>query len=589
MRIIEGFRNASVDIVHSIRRFPLTVLFLIAFTFFNARNIEQASDNYTRYLFTILLGAFVSAVGQLIYERFYSSKNQYVRWGIMAVSIGLTAAYYLMLGVQEEVEVSLYIRTAVALLALFIAFIWIPTINNDRVAFHQSFLSAFKAIVTTFLFAGVLAIGTVLIYQAIHFLLFELDEDILWHLLNLIGSFFTPLYFLALTPNFIEGGQQNNLLVPAILERLLSFIVIPLLLIYTLVLIAYILINIGDDFWTDNLLEPLLVSYALIGIIVLLLSTNLNNRINTLFQNIFPKIFLPIVIFQTIASLLKIREMGITHGRYYVILFGVFAIVAGILFSLNRPKNYGWLAVVLLVLATISIVPPVDAFSVSKRNQLQLFEEKLTETGLLQNNQIVPSGEVPTEDKVALTKVTTYLSEMGYTDNIDYLPEDFEVYSDFSETFGFEMTYSGEGASENLGKFAYFENEYDIMLNIQEEDLFTRQYVGFNKEEDVQPLSERTFTIDENEMVMRILIEDGLVLEFIDNEGNRTLTVNADELFSELSTAGSVSEQVTIDKDFGNATFIEENSQMRVKILLIHLEDTPDYYSADFYLFIDIK
>ncbi len=588
MKITAALKNAYKDIGYSIRRFPLTVLFLVAFTFLNARQIEGTYDNYNRLIFTVLIGAMVSAVAQLLYERFYLDREK-MRWAGMGVSVVLAIIYYVLLGLQEEIEMSIYVRSVVALFALFIAFIWVPTIRNEKVAFHQSFLAAFKGSITTFLFGSVLGIGVVLIFQAIYFLLFEMDEDLLWHLLNIIGSLFMPLYFLATVPRLQAEDQESPFTVSLILNRLLSFIVIPLLFVYTLILILYILLNIGGDFWTDNLLEPLLVSYTLIGLIVLLLANNIDNRITRFFQNIFPKVFLPIVIFQTIASLLKIREMGITHGRYYVILFGLFAIVAGVLFSLNRPKYYGWLAVVLLVLAAVSIVPPIDAFTVSKRNQIHLFEEKVAEAGLLENGTLVPNRDVSLEDRIALTKLATYLSDMGYADDVAYLPDDFEVYNDFSETFGFEMTYPEGEFGENMGRFAYSVNEYSVVREIQEDDLFTRQYVTFNKNADSESLSEVSFTVDGNQMVVRAIVDGRLVLEVVDNEGNTLITVEASELFAEIFEGAGDTAQVMIQEDFENATFIEENDQVRMKMYVIGLEDTPDYYSADFYLFIDIK
>lgn len=588
MRITQSFQNAFREIGHSIRRFPLTVLFFVAFAFINGRLIEGATDDYNQLLFTVLIGAMTSAVGQLVYERFYSSKN--TRFITMGISAGLTLIYYLLLNVQDEIEQSLYIRTGVALFALFIAFIWIPSLNNERVAFHQSFLSAFKAGVTTFLFTSVLALGVVLITQAINFLLFRLDGNLLSHLLNLIVSLFAPIYFLSMTPDFMDSQQETSFSnVSLVLERLLSYIIIPLLSVYTFILILYLIINIRQNFWMDNLLEPLLVSYTLIGIIVVLLASNLSNRISEVFLTIFPKIFLPIVIFQTISSILKIREMGITHGRYYVILFGVFAIVAGVIFSFSRPKNYGWIAVVLLVLATISIVPPVDAFSVSKRNQIKLLEEKLSEVELLQNNRLVPNNEVSVEDRRTITQIVTYVSDMGYAEDIDYLPEDFEVYNDFDESFGFEMTYPGDDSFEDSGRFAYSENEFDVVHDIQEEDMFTRQYVSFNKDAETDSLEEVSFSVDQEYTVSRKVIDNELVLEVFDADDQSLITVNATEVFEQIFDGNEDISNVTYQSDIENTTFSEENDQVRMKFIVVALEDTPDYYSADFYLFIDIK
>ena len=103
--------------------------------------------------------------------------------------------------------------------------------------------------------------------------------------------------------------------------------------VFTLILGVYIATNIAGDFWRDNLLEPMIVSYSITVILVYILASRLENRFAQLFRKIFPKVLVPIVIFQTIASIMKIGDMGVTHTRYYVIAFGIFAIASGILFS----------------------------------------------------------------------------------------------------------------------------------------------------------------------------------------------------------------------------------------------------------------
>ena len=588
MRVIQSFQNTFREIGYSIRRFPLTVVFLVVFTFINGRMIEGAFEEYTQLLFTVLVGAMTSTIGQLVYERFYSSKSS--RFIIMGFSIGLTLIYYLLLNSQDEIEQSLYIRTSVVLFALFITFIWIPSLRNERIYFHQNFLSTFKAVAITFLFTSVLALGIVLIIQAIDFLLFSMDDNLLSHLLNILVSLFAPVYFLSMTPDFTDDEPKASFMnVSVILERMITFVLIPLLSVYTVVLILYLLINIRQDFWMDNLLEPLLVSYTLMGIIIVLLASNLSNRVSRVFLKIFPKIFLPVVIFQTISSLLKIREMGITHGRYYVIMFGIFAIAAGIIFSFNRPKNYGWLAAILIVLAGISAIPPVDAFTVSKKNQINLLEEKLVEANLLQNNQLIPNKEVSLEDREAITELVTYLAGLGYTDELSYLPKDFEVYKDFDETFGFTMTYPRDNSYQNNGKFAYLEDEYSMVQYIQEEDMFTRQYGSFNKEDKNDLLEEISFTIDQEYTVIRKVENQKLVLEVLDADNQSLIIVDATEVFDQVfDDRANVNQTVNLN-DLEDASFVEENERVKLRFVVISIEDTPDYYSTDFYLFIDIK
>src|SRR5690606_11145090 len=115
----------------------------------------------------------------------------------------------------------------------------------------------------------------------------------------------------------------------------------PLTAIFTIILLVYLLQNITGEFWTNNLLEPMLVSYAITVIIVYFLVSTINTKSAIFFRKIFPKVLVPIVLFQTVSSVLRIQETGLTLGRYYVILFGIFALIAGIIFSVLPVRKNG--------------------------------------------------------------------------------------------------------------------------------------------------------------------------------------------------------------------------------------------------------
>ena len=80
----------------------------------------------------------------------------------------------------------------------------------------------------------------------------------------------------------------------------------------------------------DNRLEPMLVAFAITVILVYILASKIENKIPQLFRKVFPKVLVPIVVFQIVSSVLRTQDTGITHGRYYVILFGIFAAVSGV-------------------------------------------------------------------------------------------------------------------------------------------------------------------------------------------------------------------------------------------------------------------
>src|SRR5690606_16993463 len=125
------------------------------------------------------------------------------------------------------------------------------------------------------LFTAVISAGLNSIIFAVDQLLFTLDHKANSHVLNVVLTLFAPIFFLSFTPPYPgkgdAGRQDGNLTLqdekvakavdcPRILDILISYIVIPLTGVYTVILLAYVLLNIRGAFWTNNLLEPMLVT-----------------------------------------------------------------------------------------------------------------------------------------------------------------------------------------------------------------------------------------------------------------------------------------------------------------------------------------
>ncbi|NLA86228.1 MAG: DUF4153 domain-containing protein, partial [Clostridiales bacterium] len=302
-------------------------------------------------------------------------------------------------------------------------------------------------------FSGVLYLGCVAIIAAIDTLITPVNGDAYAHTANIAFIIVAPLILLSLIPVYpgkaVNGVPDDNqaLLIekrtgsPKFLEVLLSYIIIPLTVILTLVLLIYILLNIGGRFWTDNLLEPMLIAYSITVIIVTLLVSRLEKTPAGLFRRIFPKVLMPIALFQVIASMLLLKDTGVTYGRYFVILYGVFAVFSGAVLSLKPAGKSGVIALALVALSAVSLIPPVDAFSVSRNSQIASLEATLEKNGMLQSGVIMPDGSIPDEDKARIITSIRYLNETEELGTIPWLPSDFNGYDDaeFYETFGFYM------------------------------------------------------------------------------------------------------------------------------------------------------
>lgn len=597
MKKINRVKNTLKGLTDAITRFPLTTAFLLGAAVINAIAIST-DDDYSKYLLTLVVGAFLGAAAQVAYERFYyKSFSRIVLNGAAAL---LTLGYYLIIMPAPELSMEIGVRTSVALFALLIAFIWIPAIKS-KISFNECFMVAFKGFFIALFFAGILFAGTSLIIAATNELLFTIDSEAYSHAANIIFILFAPIYFLSLIPVYYGKRDQyeeaeslelkedriNKMAnCPKYLEILISYIIIPLATVFTLILTVYIVINIGSEFWTDNLLEPMIVSYSITVILVYILASNLENRFAVFFRKIFPKVLVPIVVFQTIASIMRVQDVGITYSRYYVIIFGIFATISGVLFSFLPVRKNGIIAAILIVLSAISIIPPVDAFTVSKNNQIAIYRNILLKNNMLENNSIKPNAAVSSDDKKRLVGALQYLNRMDYTGQIPYLPSNFNYYSDFERTFGFTPYEDNVEAP----KFVYLRLEHDGLIDISGHDAMARASIHISDMDKNDELIGRLTSKGKSYTLKKQVIDQDCIISLADETDYILISFSTKEIFdkykdSPSSTKGSI----TLEE----ATFSTENERAKLTIIIetLNMETTSksEYYAADIYTFVKIK
>jgi MFS family permease len=563
MSFLEKIKNKISGLSEATGRFPLTTLFLVAATITNIIDINSP-ERYRVYLISLIVGAFLSATGQIMYERFFKEKVNY-RYIFMVLSALLSFGYYLIVKDSPDFSIELSVRTGVALFAVLIAFIWIPSVKRE-VTFNESFMISFKGYFISVFFSGVIFLGVALIIGAVDQLLFSVNSKIYSYNATIVFFIFAPLFFLSMIPLYPEKPNEETEKysnIPRLLEVLISYIIIPISAIFTVILIIYIILNIRGEFWTNNLLEPMLVSYSIAIILIYILSSMLENKFAVLFRKFAPKILVPIVVFQVIASILKVGEMGITYGRYYAVLYGIYAAIAGGILSFVPVKRNGLIAALLIIFSVISIVPPIDAFSVSKSSQLNTLENTLIANEMLVNGEIVAKPDLNNEEKMKIINSMNYLYRMEYLDKVSFLPDDFEFYNDFYATFGFREYEGPDGLREtvfvnlapgqalNIEGYNYMGNIHAAKPNQDFQDDFQENQVIINH----QGMEYKIVTALENEDV---------VVNLLDKENNLMISFPVRTIVDRYYNKVTVNNQISLEE----AAFKVENENVSLGIIV---------------------
>ena len=373
-------------------------------------------------------------------------------------------------------------------------------------------------------------------------------------------------------------------------EILISYIIIPLIAVFTIILLVYIIKNIGGEFWSDNLLEPMIVSYSITVIVLYLLASELENKFTVLFRKILPKVLVPIVVFQIISSLLSLSETGITHTRYYVILYGLFAAVSGILLSFLPVRKNGSVAALLIIFSIFSIVPPVDAFSISKSSQINLVEKVLLENKMIEEDTITPNSNVSNEDKKTITNAMSYLNTMDYTKELAWLPKDFDYYEDFSDTFGFMEYYE----SDKLNESVYVSLEPNTSISITGYDTFVYSNIYFYSNEPANKANneENLVTFEKGGdrfSLMKVMTEDQSLYKVYNEHQEELIYFDTKVILDKFYDFPVSKERLPIEE----ATFTAENENASLKVVAqnVNIDKMTNNtnYMMDLYIFVKVK
>ena len=449
------FTRQTRRVSQAIFRFPFTMLSL---TFMSALLFYGISLDFSpplwveKSVLALSVGALLGMLTQCALERF--DRNAKWKAGLHAAALLLTLAYFALLWPAQELENVMVVRTLVTVFALICAVLWLPAFRGGT-DFNKLSLIHFKSFFTSLLYTGVLYAGIAAILFAVDRLLFSISNDSYAYAAVLVWILFAPLYYLSQLPSLRQkpDGAPDAIMekehYTRFLEVLISYIAIPLFTAYTLVLLAYIIKILVTRVWPIGLLGPMVLIYSAIGIVLFVLASLPENRSATLFRRIFPKVWIPIVIMQMISVWIRLNAYGITESRYYVALFAVFSLISAVILSLRPVKANQTIALLAALFAICSIVPPVDAFTLSRNSQTDRLERYLTEAEILSDGVLTPQPEASAKTKAEVTNILNYLEYNHSLSHLTWLPKDFNLWEDMRDTFGFEPIWGIPGG-ENV-------------------------------------------------------------------------------------------------------------------------------------------
>lgn len=272
--------------------------------------------------------------------------------------------------------------------------------------------------------------GTTLVLISVH-KLFDLQihdkvyADI-WALALLVLA---PLYGLAWVPRSFKFTEEDCHAPPQ-LAFLLNWILAPLVLVYMLILYAYIGKIAVMQEMPRGVLSWMITIFGGVGILTYVTGWPLRQQGGALLRAVY-KVFFPAMILPSFVLFFaiwqRIDQYGLTHERYMVVLAGIWLMGLALAYTIRRwPLKHIYISLaVLLVLAAYG---PLSALSFSAWSQYARLEAQLVKHGILVDGKIVKLEEgdslLPTKDRSDISSSISYLAKIKKLDKFeDWLPD----------------------------------------------------------------------------------------------------------------------------------------------------------------------
>ncbi len=344
-------------------------------------------------------------------------------------------------------------RVLAAIAVSILAFLLFASHPDEDRDFSRSLIMTIKAFFQGLLFGIVSYLGAAAVVIAIDSLITRVPQNMYGYIAAFSG-FLGFAILVGYFPDFKKGAEDDKLVAarekPRFLEVLLDYILVPVMLAFTLVLLLWALLTIFSGMNTNfTTLYSISTGYAAAGLILHVLVTHSETGIARLYRKVFPLAVLPILAFEAWALILQVNQTGIRTMEYLFILGWIVTLNAAVLLILRQYKAHPLIVYVISGALIFAVLPLVGFGELPVITQMSRLERLLLSQDMLQNEQIVPgSEEIPENVREDISKTVDYLAFVPYAEYPEWFDKEALRTNDFERIMGFRNTVSQPGYSD---------------------------------------------------------------------------------------------------------------------------------------------
>ena len=320
------------------------------------------------------------------------------------------------------------VRVSMSMLISVLIFIIIASYPQDQSDIPRSIFMFLKAFFIALIYGLVIMGGASGVAGAIQSLLYHDMSDKVYMYIGTLAGFLSFTIFLGYFPDFRKGQIDSHREVaqkqPRFIEVLLGYILIPIMLALTVVLLLWAGRTIITGSWPVFIqLSSIAASYALGGILLHILVTHQESALAKIYRRIYPVTALVILAFEAWALIDQLSNFGLKTAEYYFILVWIIAVAAAVMLLVLKAKAHTWIIALTCFFAAFSVLPGAGYQALPVASQVHRLESLLVSQGMLESRQIIPATTEP--ERVVREKITDAVNYLAYAQDAT-LPDWFD-------------------------------------------------------------------------------------------------------------------------------------------------------------------
>ena len=229
----------------------------------------------------------------------------------------------------------------------------------------------------------------------------------------LIVGLFNTWFFAAGIPDNLPQLESMTAY-PKGIKVFSQYILFPIVLVYLVILYAY-LAKIGFDVsWPEGWVSKLILGFSGTGIFLLLLLYPLRDQPGSTWvvkiTKWFHYLLIPLVVVLFLSVLRRVSDYGITEERYFALILGGWLGLMVLYFLLSKTRNIKVIPATLCLVAFVVSIGPWGAFSVARQSQISRLERIAQGAGILVDAKVRPAqAGVSATDAKQISAILSYL------------------------------------------------------------------------------------------------------------------------------------------------------------------------------------